>query len=125
MRNRMEFISYAIHSKTYRFYVIEQNDYISIHSIIESRDAIFDENKFSSLSRQRNLQVCTNEYVDDNQDNQQGSPLGVDENQQLDEPELVDPIPKRSKRQRKAKSFEPDFQVYLVYNGLKISNLNP
>ena len=45
------FIGYAIHSKSYRFYVTEQNDYMSIHSIIESRDAIFDENRFSSLSR--------------------------------------------------------------------------
>jgi len=105
------FIGYAIHSKTYRFYVIEQNDYISIHSIIESRDAIFDENRFSSLSRQRNLQGCTNESVDDSQ---QSSLLDVDESQQIDELDLVDPIPKRSKRQRKAKSFGPDFQVYLV-----------
>ena len=40
------FIGYAIHSKNYKIYVIEQNDYISIHSIIESRDAIFDENRF-------------------------------------------------------------------------------
>ena len=71
------FIGYAIHSKTYRFYVIEQNDYMLIHSIIELSDAIFDENRFSSLSRQRNLQVCTNEDVDDNQ---QGSPLDIDEN---------------------------------------------
>ena len=75
-----------------------------IHSIIESKDAIFDENKFSSLSRQRNLQVCINEDVDDNQ---QGSPLDVDQNLKLDEQQGVDPIPERSKRQRKAKSFGP------------------
>ena len=31
-------MDYATHSKTYRFYVIEQNNYISIHSIIESRN---------------------------------------------------------------------------------------
>ena len=68
---------------------------MSIHSIIKSRDAIFDENRFSSLSRQRNPQICTNEDVDDNQ---QGSPLDVDENLQLDEQQGVDPIPKRSKR---------------------------
>ena len=59
-----------------------------IHSIIESRDAIFYENSFSSLSRQINLQICTNEDVDDIQ---QGSPLDVDENLQLDE-QQVDPI---------------------------------
>ena len=105
------FIGYVIHSKTYRFCVIKKNDFMSIHSIIESIDAIFDENRFSSLSRQRNLQVCTNEDIDDNQE---GSPLDVDENLQLDEQQCVDPIPECSKRQRKAKSFGPDFEVYLV-----------
>ena len=79
---------------------------MSIKSIIESRDAIFDETRISSLSRQ--LQVCTNEDVDDNQ---QGSPLDVNENLQLDEQQGVDPIPKRSKRQRKAKSFGLDFKL--------------
>ena len=37
------FIGYAEHSKCYRFYVIEPNDYVSVNSIIEPRDAIFDE----------------------------------------------------------------------------------
>ena len=100
------------YSKTNMFYVIDQNDYISIYSIIESRDVIFDENRYSSLSRQRNLQISMNVNVDDNQ---QGWLLDVlDENQQLDEQQNVDPIPKWSKRQRKAKSFGLDFEVYLV-----------
>nr|GEY39352.1 zinc finger, CCHC-type [Tanacetum cinerariifolium] len=34
-----------------RFYVIEPNDFVAINSIIESRDAIFDENRFSSVPR--------------------------------------------------------------------------
>ncbi|GKD47161.1 hypothetical protein Tco_1271806, partial [Tanacetum coccineum] len=34
------FVGYAEHSKAYRFYVIEPND---------SRDAIFDENRFSPI----------------------------------------------------------------------------
>ncbi|GJW73377.1 zinc finger, CCHC-type containing protein, partial [Tanacetum coccineum] len=38
------FVGYAEHSKAYRFYVIEPNDSVSINSIIESIDAIFDEN---------------------------------------------------------------------------------
>ena len=54
------FVGYALHSHTYRFYVIEPNDYISINSIIESRDAIFDETQFSSIGRPKNLQVSTN-----------------------------------------------------------------
>ncbi|GJV09955.1 zinc finger, CCHC-type containing protein [Tanacetum coccineum] len=39
------FVGYAEHSKAYRFYVIEPNESVSINSIIESRDAIFDENQ--------------------------------------------------------------------------------
>ncbi|GJW52812.1 zinc finger, CCHC-type containing protein [Tanacetum coccineum] len=39
------------HSKAFRFYVIEPNDSVLINSIIESRDAIFDENRFSSVPR--------------------------------------------------------------------------
>ncbi|GKD34427.1 zinc finger, CCHC-type containing protein, partial [Tanacetum coccineum] len=45
------FVGYAEHSKAFMFYVIEPNDSVSINSIIESRDDIFDENRFSSVSR--------------------------------------------------------------------------
>ncbi|GJS84574.1 zinc finger, CCHC-type containing protein [Tanacetum coccineum] len=45
------FVGYAEHFKAFRFYVIEPNESVSINSIIESRDAIFDENKFSSVPR--------------------------------------------------------------------------
>ncbi|GKE81176.1 zinc finger, CCHC-type containing protein [Tanacetum coccineum] len=51
------FVGYAEHSKAFRLYVVEPNELVSINSIIESSDAIFDENKFSSVSRlsQRSL----------------------------------------------------------------------
>nr|GEZ00636.1 zinc finger, CCHC-type [Tanacetum cinerariifolium] len=51
------FVGYAEHSKAYRFYVIEQNDSVNINSIIESRDVIFDEHRFSSIPKpsQRSL----------------------------------------------------------------------
>nr|GEW64523.1 zinc finger, CCHC-type [Tanacetum cinerariifolium] len=49
------FVGYFEHSKAYRFYVIEPNDSISINSILESRDAIFDENRFSSIPRPKNI----------------------------------------------------------------------
>nr|GEX26775.1 zinc finger, CCHC-type [Tanacetum cinerariifolium] len=51
------FIGYAEHSKAFRFYVIEPNDSVAINSIIESRDAIFNEQSFSSVPRssQRSL----------------------------------------------------------------------
>nr|GEW34311.1 zinc finger, CCHC-type [Tanacetum cinerariifolium] len=45
------FVGYAEHSKAFRFYVIEPNDSVLINSIIESKDAIFDENKFSSVPK--------------------------------------------------------------------------
>nr|GEY72596.1 hypothetical protein [Tanacetum cinerariifolium] len=45
------FVGYAEYSKVFRFYVIEPNNSFSINSIIKSRDAIFDENRFSLVSR--------------------------------------------------------------------------
>ncbi|GKD60694.1 hypothetical protein Tco_1298203, partial [Tanacetum coccineum] len=45
------FVGYAKHSKAFRFYVIEPNESVSINLIIDSRDAIFDENRFSSIPR--------------------------------------------------------------------------
>ncbi|GKA05767.1 zinc finger, CCHC-type containing protein [Tanacetum coccineum] len=45
------FVGYAKHSKAFRFYVIEPNESVSINLIIYSRDAIFDENRFSLVPR--------------------------------------------------------------------------
>ncbi|GJU85291.1 zinc finger, CCHC-type containing protein [Tanacetum coccineum] len=45
------FVGYAEHSKAFRFYVIEPNESVPVNSIIKSRDAIFDENRFSSVPR--------------------------------------------------------------------------
>ncbi|GKE94638.1 zinc finger, CCHC-type containing protein, partial [Tanacetum coccineum] len=44
-------------SKAFRIYVIKPNESVSINSIIESKDAIFDENRFSSAPKlsQRSL----------------------------------------------------------------------
>nr|GEW68120.1 zinc finger, CCHC-type [Tanacetum cinerariifolium] len=49
------FVGYAEHSREYRFYIIEPNDSVSINSIIESRDAIFGENRFSSIPRPNDI----------------------------------------------------------------------
>nr|GEU79105.1 zinc finger, CCHC-type [Tanacetum cinerariifolium] len=49
------FVGYAENSKAYSFYIIEPNDSVSINSIIESRDAIFDENHFSSIPRPNDI----------------------------------------------------------------------
>ncbi|GKC59545.1 zinc finger, CCHC-type containing protein, partial [Tanacetum coccineum] len=39
------------HSKAFRFYIIKPNESVEFNSIIESMDAIFDENRFSSVPR--------------------------------------------------------------------------
>ncbi|GJZ14044.1 zinc finger, CCHC-type containing protein [Tanacetum coccineum] len=49
------FVGYAEHSNAYRFYVIEPNDSVSINTIIKSRDAIFDENRFSLIPRPKDI----------------------------------------------------------------------
>nr|GEY24655.1 zinc finger, CCHC-type [Tanacetum cinerariifolium] len=49
------FVGYAENSKAYKFYIIEPNDSVFINSIIESRDAIFDENHFSSIPRSKDI----------------------------------------------------------------------
>nr|KAJ0221579.1 hypothetical protein LSAT_V11C200099630 [Lactuca sativa] len=49
------FIGYAEHSKAYRFYVLESNDSMSVNTVIESRDAIFDEERFISIPRPRDM----------------------------------------------------------------------
>ncbi|GJW07988.1 hypothetical protein Tco_1570411 [Tanacetum coccineum] len=43
------------HLSLLRFYVIEPNNSVSINSIIESRDEIFDENRFSSIPRPKDI----------------------------------------------------------------------
>nr|GEY09803.1 hypothetical protein [Tanacetum cinerariifolium] len=81
------------------FYVIELNNSVSINSIIESRDAIFDENHFSSIPRPKDIIQNLDEYQrDDHSD---------------DVPSEI-PKPCKGKRVWKAKSYSYDFQLYLI-----------
>ncbi|GJZ16905.1 zinc finger, CCHC-type containing protein [Tanacetum coccineum] len=93
------FVGYAEHSKAYRFYVIEPNDYVSINTIIESIDAIFDENRFSLIHRPKDIIPNSNESQMDDHSNDVPSET---------------PEPRKGKRVRKAKSYGFDFQKYLV-----------
>ncbi|GJU94816.1 zinc finger, CCHC-type containing protein [Tanacetum coccineum] len=93
------FVGYAEHSKAYRFYVIEPNDTVSINTIIESRDAIFDENRFSSIPKPKDIIPNLDESQRDDHSNDIPS----------ETPEL-----RKGKRVRKAKSYGSDFQLYLV-----------
>ncbi|GJR75139.1 zinc finger, CCHC-type containing protein [Tanacetum coccineum] len=95
---------YAEHSKAFRFYVIEPNDSVAINSIIESRDAIFDEHMFSFVPRlsQRSLVKGT---IDSG-----GSVVSERVTN-----EIVQQFePRKSKRHRNPKDFGPEFQLYLV-----------
>ncbi|GJW32360.1 probable serine/threonine-protein kinase WNK11 [Tanacetum coccineum] len=93
------FIGYVEHSKEYRFYVIEPNDLISVNSIIESRDAIFDKNRFSSIPRPKDIVSSSN--------GTQGGDLSGETPTKTSEP-------RRSNKARVAKSYGSDFQLYLV-----------
>ncbi|GJR36012.1 zinc finger, CCHC-type containing protein [Tanacetum coccineum] len=99
------FVGYVEHSKAFRFYVIEPNDSVAITSIIESRDAIFDENRFSlvprpSLSIPKGTEDIGGSVVPE---------VVIDEVVQQPESEL-----RKSKRNRTPKDFEPEFQLYLI-----------
>ncbi|GJR07493.1 hypothetical protein Tco_0790145 [Tanacetum coccineum] len=83
------------------FYVIEPNDSILINSKIESRDAIFDENRFSSFPRP-NLRIP-------NGTEDIGGSVVPEEVVQQPEPEL-----RKSKRNSTPKNVGLEFQLYLI-----------
>ncbi|GJT70194.1 zinc finger, CCHC-type containing protein [Tanacetum coccineum] len=90
-----------MHFKAFRFYVTEPNNSVSINLIIESMDAIFDENRFSSVPRP-SLGIL-------NETEDIGGSVITEEVVQQPEPEL-----RKSKRTRTPKDFGPEFQLYLI-----------
>ena len=108
------FIGYAQHSKAYRFLVTEPNDSISVNTVIESRDAIFDENRFKSIVKRIPERPEEGpESVSEENPNQvpDGTTIPDDENHN----EMVEiPTFRKSKRARKVKTFGNDFYTYLV-----------
>nr|GFA04584.1 zinc finger, CCHC-type [Tanacetum cinerariifolium] len=93
------FVGYAEHSNAYRFYVIEPNDSVSINSIIESKDAIFDEYRFYSIPRPKDIIPNSDESQRDDHSDDVPSEISK---------------PRKGKRVQKAKSYGSDFQLYLV-----------
>ena len=87
--------------------VVEPNGSMETNTIIESRDAVFYENHFTTIPR-----------LDSNQGNESTPLMSTEENERYEpiEPnEPNDPVElRRSKRARIEKSFGPDFIVYLV-----------
>ncbi|GJU43881.1 zinc finger, CCHC-type containing protein [Tanacetum coccineum] len=99
------FDGYAEHSKAFSFYVIEPNDSVLIKSIIESRDAIFDENRFSSVPR---LSL----RIPNGTEDIGGSVVPeevTEEVVQQPEPDI-----RKGKRNMTPKNFRPEFQLYLI-----------
>ncbi|GJV85935.1 hypothetical protein Tco_1525833 [Tanacetum coccineum] len=94
------FVGYVEHSKAFRFYVIEPNDSVLINSIIESNDAIFDENRFSSVPR-LSLRILNGaEDIGD---------LVVPEEVTEEVVQQPEPELRKSKRNRTPNDFRPEF----------------
>ncbi|GJR49954.1 zinc finger, CCHC-type containing protein [Tanacetum coccineum] len=99
------FFGYAEHSKAFRFYVIGPNDSVLINSIIESRDAIFDENRLSSVPRPILRIHNGTEDI---------GGLVVLEEVTEDVVQQPEPELRKSKRNRTPKDFGHEFQLYLI-----------
>ncbi|GJT21430.1 zinc finger, CCHC-type containing protein [Tanacetum coccineum] len=101
------FVGYADHSKAFRFYVIKLNESVSINSIIESMDDIFDENRFLSVPR-----PCQRSLINGTEDIG-GSVVHVEVTKEVltQQPKLD--LRKR-KRNRTPKNFGPEFQLNLI-----------
>jgi hypothetical protein len=112
------FFGYAIHSVGYRFLIINSEvPDMHVGTIMESRDAIFFENKFPMKITHS---TTGHEYVTPHEhehDHEMFTPV-----QQIEEPHKQNPkkddivVTRKSKRQRVAKSFGNDYIVYLVDN---------
>jgi len=79
--------------------VIEPNDFVLVNSVIESRDAIFDENRFKSVLSKSPVETQTGNSVMENENDQDI----------VEVPEL-----RMSKRAQKVKSFGSSFFTFLV-----------
>ncbi|GJY11896.1 zinc finger, CCHC-type containing protein [Tanacetum coccineum] len=99
------FLGYAQNSKAYRFIVVEPNDLISVNTIIESRDARFDGNRFRTIPKAHEIskETMSTEIPITTAGNNDDSFLN---------PQQVEP--RRSTRQRRQRTFSPDFEMYLV-----------
>lgn len=98
------FIGYVEHFKSYKFYVIESNDSLFMKTFIQSRYDLYDEERFTLTPRPKDMiQKSSNKNLTQVEDVSGGT-------------DFVDGLskPRRRTRDRKAKSFRFDFQLYLV-----------
>ncbi|GKC20815.1 zinc finger, CCHC-type containing protein, partial [Tanacetum coccineum] len=99
------FVGYVEHSKAFSFYIIEPNESVSIDSIIKSKDAIFDENRFFLVPRPSLRIPNGTEDI--------GGSVVTDE---VTEEVVRQPEPelRKGKRNWTPKKFRPEFQLYLI-----------
>ncbi|GJX93175.1 hypothetical protein Tco_0347761 [Tanacetum coccineum] len=103
------FVGYAEHSKAFRYYVIGPNESVSINSIIESRDAIFDGDRFSSVPR-------PSLRIPNGTEDIGGSVVPEEVIEEVTKEVVQQPEPdtRKSKRNRNPKNFGHKFQLYLI-----------
>ena len=101
------FLWYVEHSKGYRFLVIEPNSSIEVNNVIESKNAIFYENNFTTIPKPTNSNTVVPVVREDNKRNANEEP----------------PKFKRSKKARKERTFGPDFIMHLVED-IRDSHIN-
>ncbi|GKF68529.1 hypothetical protein Tco_0198208 [Tanacetum coccineum] len=100
------FVGYAEHSKAFKFFVIEPNKSVLINTIFKSRDAIFDENRFSSVPRPSHRSLINGtEYIG-------GSVVPKEVTEEV--VQQPKPVLRKSKRNRTPKNFGPEFKLYLI-----------
>nr|GEU44147.1 zinc finger, CCHC-type [Tanacetum cinerariifolium] len=99
------FVGYAKYSKVFRFFVIEPNESVSINSIIELKDANFDENRFSSIHRPSLSIPKGTKYI---------GGLVVPKEVTTEVVQQPEPELRKSKRNRTPKDFRLEFQLYLI-----------
>ena len=104
------FLGYAQNSTTYRFLVVKSDSPdVSVYTIMESWDASFFEEVYPMRSASNSETQIYNQSETTVSPQPNSEPVSSDEDN-----DKVDDAPRRSKRQRIAKSFGDDFIVYLV-----------
>ena len=104
------FLGYAQNSTAYRFLVVKSDSPdVSVYTIMESRDASFFEEVYPMRSASNSETQIYNQSETIAPPEPNSEPFSSDEDN-----DKVDDAPRRSKRQRIAKSFGDDFIVYLV-----------
>nr|GEV91722.1 zinc finger, CCHC-type [Tanacetum cinerariifolium] len=85
--------------------LLEPNDLILVNSIIESRDARFNENRFKTIPEAHEISKET-VFIEIPITTEGNNDDSILDHQQVE--------PRRSTRQRRQRTFSPDFEMYLV-----------